>query len=83
MMAAAEQPEQSGPSLPVDELCEDIDVAIREFLERYPQTDRRRIRQAIRRVERSADGGSMRWLAAVLSLLAAVAVGLALGLALG
>jgi ribosomal 50S subunit-associated protein YjgA (DUF615 family) len=70
------------PSL-VDELSEDLDVAIREFLERNPETSRRRIRQAIRAMEQRERGGPFRRLHPALALLAVFTVGVTLGLMLG
>lgn len=48
------------PSNRIEELCEDIDVAILEFLERHPHTDRRQIREALRVVGRRACGAERR-----------------------
>ena len=47
-------PTSAGASLPVQELSEDIRVAILEFLERHPGTSTEEIQQAIRAVERGA-----------------------------
>jgi hypothetical protein len=44
----------------VDELSEDIDVAIREFLERHPRTNPEQIRRAMRVVGRDACGADRR-----------------------
>lgn len=83
MTATAKDPPRSGASRQVDELSEDLEVAIREFLERNPDTSSRSIRQALSRVEWCADNETMRRAARVLALLAAFAVGLSLGLAFG
>jgi hypothetical protein len=82
MTAEAKGPAPSGRSNPVEELSEDLDVAIGEFLERHPRTSPRRIRQAIQLVERRADGGLVRRVAPGLALLAALVVGVVLGLIL-
>lgn len=66
----------------VEELREDLDVAIQEFLERHPQTSPRRIREAMRLAERSACSRDRRMVFG-LALLAAFVVGVALGLGLG
>ncbi len=66
----------------VDELREDLDVAIEEFLERHPRTSPRRVRTALRKTERSAGGSRDGRLARALALLAAFAVGLGLGVML-
>ncbi len=73
----------SGKPRLVNELTEDLDVAIREFLERHPSTSTGRVRQAIRRVERGLHGGRIRRVAAVVAMLVAFAMGVALGLAVG
>lgn len=83
MTAAANDSTRSRRPRLVDELSEDLDVAIREFLERNPRASARRIRQAIRLVERRTDGGPLRRVAAALVVLAAFAIGVALGLLLG
>jgi hypothetical protein len=67
----------------VDDLHEDLDVAIREFLERHPSTGARRIHQGIRLAERGLPGGRTRRVAALLALLAAFGAGVALGLLVG
>jgi hypothetical protein len=65
----------------VDELSEDIDVAILEFVERHPDTGPRRIRQAMRLLERRSD--NRRRVASALSLLGAFVGGMSLALVLG
>jgi len=70
------------PSL-VEDLHEDLDVAIREFLDRHPCAGTRRVRQAIRIVERGLPGGRVRRLAALLAQLAVFVAGLVLGLSVG
>jgi hypothetical protein len=67
----------------VNELTEDLDVAIREFLERHPSTSTRRVRQAIQRVERGLHGGGTRRVAALVAMLVAFALGVVLGLSVG
>jgi hypothetical protein len=73
----------SGKPRLVTELSEDLDVAIREFLERHPSTGARRVRQAIHRVERGLPGGRTRRVAALFAMLAAFGVGVVLGLLVG
>lgn len=67
----------------VAELSEDLDVAIREFLERHPGTSACRIRQAIRLLERDQPGGGTRRLAVLFAVSAVFAVGLVLGMLVG
>jgi len=67
----------------VDELSEDLDVAVREFLERHPSTSTRRVRQAVHRMERGFHGGRARLVVAFLAMLVACAVGVVLGLSIG
>lgn len=44
----------------IEELSEDIDVAIREFLERHPHTNPQQVQQAMLVVERDACGAGRR-----------------------
>lgn len=67
----------------VDELSEDLDVAIREFLDRHPGTSPHRIHKALEMMERRTGSGRIRRLVPLLALLAAFTVGLTLGLLLG
>ena len=70
----------------VDELHEDLDVAIREFLERHPSTSNSRVRKAIRLVERGLPGGRARGEGAIIALFAlltAFGVGVVLGFLVG
>lgn len=67
----------------VAELSEDLDVAVREFLERHPGTSACRVRQAIRHLERGQPGGRTRRLAALFAVLAVFAAGLVLGMLVG
>jgi hypothetical protein len=62
----------------IDELSEDIDVAIREFLERHPRTNPEQIRRAMRVVEGEAceADGRARW---VLALALAFLLGVGFG----
>jgi len=83
MAEDAKDPAPPGKPRLVDELSEDLDVAIREFLERHPCTSARRIRQAIRLLERGTLGGRTRRVAASLALLAAFGLGVVLGLLVG
>lgn len=83
MTTASELSTRSVRATVVDELSEDLDVAIREFLERHPHTSRRRIRQAIRLVERQAIAGPLHRVTPAVALLAAFAAGMAFGLTLG
>ena len=70
------------PSRLVDELAEDLVVAIREFSERHPDTEPRRIRRALRLVERGMQGRRLRHLGSAVALLVALLSGVAVGLAL-
>lgn len=83
MTAATRHPAASGRNHVVDELSEDLDVAIREFLERYPGTSPQRIRTAMRLAERRNDGGRFGRAAPAIALIAVFVVGIALGLMLG
>jgi len=65
-----------------DELCEDLDVAIREFLERNPYTSSSAIRMALRLAEQRA-GGRIRRVAPGLTALAVFVIGFAIGSWLG
>ena len=67
----------------VKELGEDLDIAIREFLERHPRTRDRRIRQALRLAERNVGGKWERRFVGALALLAAFLVGAGLGVVFG
>ena len=82
MTTAEDDPSSTGRKHLVAELSEDLDVAIREFLERNPGTSPQRIRSAMRRVERRTVGGRLRG-AAALACLAAFVVGMTIGLMLG
>ena len=65
----------------VDELDEDLVVAIREFTERHPAAEPSEVRRALRMVERRTDGWRPR-LGWVLALLGAFGSGVGLGLML-
>ena len=82
-MTDAQEEPASFPGLgQVDELREDLDVAIQEYLERHPNTPARHIRQALRLTERSAVGARDPRTILGLVLLTAFVGGLALGLLL-
>jgi len=82
-MGAVRNAAPGGRNRLVDELAEDIDVAIREFLERYPGTSPSGVRQAIRLVERRTYGGRVRPARRALAILALLGSGVILGLLLG
>jgi hypothetical protein len=83
MTAVAKDPTETDRQHLVDELSEDLDVAIREFLERNPRTGSPAIRKAIRLAGRRADGGALRRAAPFFAVLAALVLGFVLGLWLG
>lgn len=83
MPREAKDPAPSGRPRLVDELNEDLDVAIREFSDRHPSTSARRVRQALRLVERGLPGRRTRRVAAFFAMLAAFGVGVVLGLLVG
>lgn len=66
----------------VEELAEDITVAIREFTERHPDTPSGRIGRALRLVEWQAEGQWLHRLGWAVALLAALLSGVVAGLAL-
>jgi hypothetical protein len=65
----------------IEELSEDIDVAIREFLERHPHTNPHQIRRAMLVVGRDACGAGRR-APRVLGLVIAFLLGVGLGAAI-
>jgi len=83
MTAAMDEPPASGRIQLVDELSEDLDVAVREFLERHPGTSPNRIRTAMRLAERRTRGGRLQRVAPVLALITAFVIGLMFGFVLG
>jgi hypothetical protein len=78
MSGASSDPGTTKSSERVEELCEDIDVAIQEFLERHPRTNPQQIRRAMRVVGRDACGADRRG-RRVLALAMAFLLGVGLG----
>lgn len=79
MAEEAQEMTPSGEPRLVDELSEDLDVAIREFLERHPSTSTRQVRRAILRMERGLHGSRTRRVAALFAMLVVFGVGVVLG----
>lgn len=78
MSGASSHPGTMKSSERIEELSEDIDVAIREFLERHPRTSSRQIRAAARVAGghvRGPDRLVERVLTGVIAFLLGIAVG--------
>ncbi len=80
MSGASKGPGTMKSSERIEELSEDIDVAIREFLERHPHTNPQQIRRAVQCVGRDACGADRR-APRVLALVIALLLGVGLGAA--
>jgi len=80
MSGASNDPGTMKSSERIEELSEDIDVAIWEFLERHPRTNPQQIRRAVRCARRDACGADRR-VTRVLALVIAFLLGLGLGAA--